>query len=154
MAAHKVGHDVLLHAEALVETHVFLHEPLVEPAAGFVHVFEHAVVDMLRRDLELAADVVLYKLADEGIVLIVHEIVVADAAADEDLFDAFDLPELSEELHIIPVVDLHVFAWSVAETGAVLADALRELFFAGGETEIRCRTADVVNIALKAGELS
>ncbi len=61
-------------------------------AARLAHEGEHLGRDVLRGDLELAADVMGAQLAEEGVVLVQHHVVKAQAGADEHLFNALDLP--------------------------------------------------------------
>ena len=56
---------------------------------------------MLRGDFQLTGDVVLHQLPEKGVVLVRQQIVKADAAADEHLFDAGKLPELPKQRDIV-----------------------------------------------------
>ena len=60
---------------------------------------------MLRSDLELTADVVLYQLAHELVVLILHKIIVTDTGAYEHALDTLDLPYLPQKSKVFGVVD-------------------------------------------------
>ncbi len=58
-------HKILLLAQLLVDTPVFFAECVVYVAPRFAHDGENLRADVLRRDLELAADVVLAQFAQE-----------------------------------------------------------------------------------------
>ena len=55
---------------------------------------------MLRRGAQLTAYVVLAHLAQEGVVLIRHNVVKANAGAYEHLFDALDFSKLAQKLQV------------------------------------------------------
>ena len=52
---------------------------------------------MLGRDLELAGDVVAHELLEKRVGGIGQQVIEADAAADEDLFDVRQLAELAQQ---------------------------------------------------------
>ena len=109
MAGHEVRHQVLLLAQLLVHPGKFFHEAPVHFAAGLAHKPGYPVRNMLRSNLQLAADMMLTQLP-EKIVLGQHEIVEADAGTDKDLLDLWQLPELSQELQIAGMACRQVLA--------------------------------------------
>ena len=62
--------------------------------ARLSHIAQDLIRNVLRRDLELAGDVVLHQFAQEGRILVGQQIVKADAAADEDLLHPGDVAQL------------------------------------------------------------
>ena len=104
------------------------------------HILQHWGADMLRRDLELPGDMVLHQLLEKRRFMVGQKIVKPDTAADEDLFDPRQLPQLSQELEIVTVIGLQIFAGGGEETLLVGAGAVGQLLLTGGLAEI-CRGA-------------
>ena len=104
---------------------------------------------MLRRDLELPGDMVLHQLLEKRRFMVGQKIVKPDTAADEDLFDPRQLPQLSQELEIVTVIGLQIFAGGGEETLLVGAGTVGQLLLTGGLAEICRGAADIVNIALE-----
>ena len=104
VGAHEIRHGELLLAAALVQTAVSVQKLLVNADAGLAHEVQHAVHTVLRRHPELAGDMVLHQLGEEGAAPILQQIVIADAAADKDLFHAGQRPQPAEQPEIIAVV--------------------------------------------------
>ena len=146
---HEIRHDELLHVLLLVDLLILLKELEVDRMTRLSHLLQHMVGDVLRRDLELAGDVIAHQLVEKCLGLVGQQIVEADAAADKDLFDARKLPELSQQRHIVAVVGDHVFARLREQALPVRAGPLRQLLFARGLAEICRRTAHVVDVALE-----
>ena len=107
---------------------------------------------MLGRDLELSADVIADELAEEGVAFVLEQIVKADAAADEYLFDARQSLDLFNQVLIFAVVDLEVGAGLGGKTFATGANTVGQLLVAGGVTEVGSWAADVMDVTLKIGE--
>ena len=94
---HEVGHDVLLHALLLVDPFVFLHKLLVYGVRGLAHHAQDLIGHVLRRDLQLAGDVITHQLFEKRIARVSQQIIEPDAAADEDLLDARQLAVLPQQ---------------------------------------------------------
>ena len=65
----------------------FASKLVVDRVSGLAHLGENRVGHMLRGDLQLTGNVVLHQLPEKGVLLVRQQIVEADAAADEHLFD-------------------------------------------------------------------
>ena len=50
------------------------------------------------------------ELFEEGIVLIVDEVIESYTRADEHLLDSRDLPQFAQQCHVIRMVGVHIFA--------------------------------------------
>ena len=149
VAGHEIGHQILVHAVLLVQGEILVHELIIDGVAGLAHFGENRVGNVLRGHLELAGDVVLDQLLEEGVLLVRQQVVKADAAADEYLFYPGDLPQLAKQRHIIRMVGLHVLTGGGVEALAAAAGALGELLFAGRMAEIGGGAADIVDVALE-----
>ena len=88
VAGHEVGHEVLLFACLLAQLVELILELVEGLDGGLAHVGEGIGGAVLGRDLQLAGNVVLHQLFEEGVVGVGHQVVKADAAADKDLLDA------------------------------------------------------------------
>ena len=97
MGAHEIGHQVLLHAIALVQPLVLLLEPLVDLEMGLAHVVQHLRGAVLRSDLQLPGDVIAHQLGQELAVLLAQQVVEPDAAADEHLLHPRHRPDLPQQ---------------------------------------------------------
>ena len=104
---------------------------------------------MLGCDLKLSADIIPYKLFKERIVLIKHKIVKAYPGSYEYFFHTPDCFDLLYKLKIFRVIYLQIFARCGRQTLSVCANAVFQLFIAGGITEICRRSADIMNISLE-----
>ena len=151
VAAHQVGHQVLLQAVAAVEALVLLLEPLIDLEVGLAHVVQHPGGAVLRGHLQLAGDVVADQVREELAVVPAEHVVVADAAADEDLLHPGDGPELPQQAQVVPVVRVQVFAGGGGQAGAVLAHAVLCLLLAGGVAEVGGGSPHVMDVALELG---
>ena len=150
MAGHQVGHKVLLFARLFAQLVELILE-LVEGLDGrLAHVGEGIGGAVLRGNFQLAGDVVFHQLLEEGIVRVGHQIVEPDAAADEYLLDARQLPDAAQDLQIVAVVHDHVGAGRGGQAVlAAIAHAPQHLFAAGREAEVCRGAADVVDVALE-----
>ena len=153
MGAHKIGHEILLFAELFVQRGIFAAEFFIDRVARLSHIAQDLIRNVLRRDLELAGDVVLHQFAQEGRILVGQQIVKADAAADEDLLHAGDGAQLTQQVYIIRMVRPQIAARRRKQALPVLAGPVCQLFFAGGLAEIGRRAADVMDVALEVGML-
>ena len=104
---------------------------------------------MLRRDLELAADVVADELSEKVRAFVGKHIVIPYAGADEHLFHLRHGGNGIEQLYILGVVGFEIFTRFRRETSAVQAHPVLQLFVAGGVSEIGSRSADIVDISLE-----
>ena len=99
MRAHQIRHHVLAVADfALAQklfVHLlkFLHEGIVGRHVWLPHLPENRVRDMLRRDPQLAAHMVLAKLAQEASVLVREKVVKPESRADKNLLHAGQLSQ-------------------------------------------------------------
>ena len=117
---------------------------------GLAHHAQDLIGHVLRRDLQLAGDVIAHQLLEKRIARVGQQIVEPDAAADKDLLDARQLPEFPQQGQVIRVVGDQVFAGGREQALSCRARAALQLLFAGGLAEIRRRAADVMDVALEA----
>ena len=153
MAGNEIGHEILFLAQLFVDALVLFAEGVIDVSARLAHDGEYLRADMLRRNLELTADVVLAKLLEERIGLVRHDIVIAKTAANEDLLDLGQCANLTQQIDVIRVIDLKVRTGLGEQALACGAGAVFHLLFAARMPEIGRRAADVVDISLKAGHL-
>ena len=154
MAAHEIGHQVLPEAQPPVHGVIPLNKGLVDLAPGLAHAVQHALADVLGRDLELPADVMAAQLGQKRVALVRHHVVKADARADKDLFDAGERPEPGQQRQQLAVAHAQPLAGRWIEALTVFARALPKLPVAGGHAEVGRGAADVVNVALEVGKRS
>ena len=76
---------------------------------------------MLGRDLELARNVVLHQLAEKGVVMVGHHVIIPQAGAHKDLFDAFNLPQFAQQIQVIRMIGLQAFTGRGEQAALVLA---------------------------------
>ena len=147
VARDEVGDDVLLLARALAEFIEFVREFFEVIVGGLAHFEEDIGIDVLGRDLEMPADVVLDELfhvfrrpAGE-----VH----ANAAGDEDFFHAFHLAGVFHELHERGVIG----SQQLADRGVYARLAAADGFDFGPRTlhlvHVRGGAADVADRAFE-----
>ena len=94
---------------------------------------------------------VLDQLEEELVVVVGHHIIVAQARAHKDLFDARDRAQPAQQGQIVPVVGLQVFAGGGEQAALIPAQAVLFLVVTRREAEVCRRAADVVDIALEVG---
>lgn len=129
---------------------IFLDKSLINILSGLSHVFQYMIRNVFRRHLQLTADVIAAKLLEKGVIRIIDQIVIADSGTNKNPFHAFDLPKLSKQGEIILMAYLKIFTWFREKALFVFADAMLQLSLTGRGAEIRCRSADVVNISFEA----
>ncbi len=151
MAAHEIGHQILLQAVALVQPPVFLPEPLVHLKMRLAHVVQHLRGAVFRSHLQLSGDVVSDQLGQKLTVLLTQQVVEPDAAADKHLLYPRHRPDLPQQGQIVGVTGVQIFAGGGGQTGAVFAQAVFLLLLAGGMPEVGRRPAYVVDVALEFG---
>ena len=149
VAAHQIGHQVLLLAQLLVDLPVFAHKAVIHAAVRLAHQLQHRVGDVLGRHLQLAGHMVFHQLTEEGFVLVAEQIVKADAAADKDLFHSGQGAELAQQGQIVAVIHLKIAAGIGEQALPVLARAVGQLLAAGGLAEVGRWAAHVVDITLE-----
>ena len=149
MAGHEIGHQELIHIVLLVQSKIFVHKPIVYRVPGLAHAAEHRIGHVLRGDLQLPGDVVLHQLPEEGVLGVGQKIVKANAAANEDLLDPGNFPELAQQRHIIAVVGVHILAGGGVEALPSAAGTLGHLLFAGRVPEVGGGAAHIVDVALE-----
>ena len=109
---------------------------------------------MFRRDFQLPRHVVLAEFAQEARrVLVGHDVVVAQTAANEHLLHLRQLAELLEDGQKFLVINLQVLARLREQTLPMLARADFQLIWTRRLAEIRRRAADIVNVALAIRQL-
>ena len=151
VAAHQIGDEIKLLAFLLADALEAAQERLVDIDMGLAHFIQHTGAAMLRRYFKLPADVVAHQFGEEGIVLLAHHVIVAQAAADKYLFDAGDGPQFPQKLDIIGVVHPDGRATGGGQAFFILAQAVGGLLSAGGGPEIGGGAAHIVDIALEVG---
>ena len=149
MRGHEIGHRVLVQMLPLHRALELLHEGVVDLHRRLAHEAQHAVGDVLRRHAQLAAHVVPAQLGQESFVRVRHEIVKTHAGPHKNFLHPGQCAEFAQKLHIVGVVHLQVGAGLRKEALAVPAGAEGQLFPAGRLPELRCRAADVVDVALE-----
>ena len=149
MAGHEVGDEILIHAVLPVQGKIFLHKLIIHRVPGLAHPGENRVGHMLRGDFQLTGNVVLHQLPEKGVLFVRQQIVEADAAADEHLFDAGELPQLAKQCDIVRVVGVHILAGGGVKALPPAAGTLTQLLFTGRVAEICGGAADVVDVALE-----
>ena len=106
VAGDKVGNQILLFAQLLVDVLVFCLEILVYLVAALPHKGQNVVVYVFWGNLQLAGDMVLAQFTEKGPVFFFHQVVEPDAAANKDLLYAGKLPQPSQEGQVVAVVHL------------------------------------------------
>ena len=152
MAGHQVGHQVLFFARLAAELIELILEAVEHLDGRLAHIGQGVGGAVLRGHLQLARDVVFHQLLEEGFVGVGHQVVEADAAADEHLFDPRQSPQPAQDIQVVLVVYDQVGAGLGRQ--AVLAAGAHPLFHllaAGREAEIRRGAAHVVDVALEVG---
>ncbi len=118
----EVGDQVLLLARLFGILVKQLLEAVVAAHARLHHLGERALLGVFRRDLEVAADVVLGQLLD--VARIFHRDVVTHAGGDQDLLDALEIARLAIEVDGRAVVGVHVRADGRPDAGGAAAGLL------------------------------
>ena len=114
MAAHKIRHNELLLPRLFVQRRVARREGVVKLMPRLAHKLQYPVGHMLRRNLQPPAYMILYQGIEERIALVIHNVVIPYAGADEHLLYSLNMPKLFKQLHIVAVVSAHLAAWFVA----------------------------------------
>ncbi len=142
MGGDEVGDQVLLLARLFGVFVEQLLELVVAAHARLHHLGERPLLGVFRRDLEVAADVILGQLLD--IAGIFHRDVVTHAGGDEDLLDPLEVARLAIEVDGRAVVGVHVRADGGPDTGGATAGLLglgalatQLVHVGGGAAEIR-----------------
>ena len=105
---------------------------------------------MLRRNAQLAADMVFAQFLQERSVRIREQIVKADTRADKYLLHLRQRSQLPQQFEVIAVINDKIRTGFRIQALAVCAGAVFQLFVAGRSAEFRCRSADVMDISLKS----
>ena len=95
MGGDQVGNDILLLPALFIHLLKQADKFPIDRRAGLAHPGQDIVGDMLRRDPELAADMILAQFPQKSPVGIRQQIVIAESGPDKDLFDTGERPELS-----------------------------------------------------------
>ena len=107
---------------------------------------------MLRRNLQLAGNVVFHQFLKEGLVLVQNQIIVADAAANEHLLHAGNGPKPPKDRKIIAVIHNQVRAGRRGQAlFAALTHTPGHLLFAADDPEVCGGAAHIVDVPLKPG---
>ena len=150
VAAHEIRHEVLILAISLICRVKAPAELIEHRNVGLAHILQRVFRRMLRRDLQLAADVILHQLAHQKVLLIQKHIVEPDAGAHEHLLHARQRPQRLQDVHILRMVGVHIFTGCGKQALSLRTRARFQLLVAGRVTEVRRRAAHVMNIALEA----
>ena len=148
-AGHEVGDQILVHAKFLVQRKILVHKFVVDGVLGLAHALEDRIGHVLGGDLQLAGDMVLHELPEEGVLLIRQQIIEPDAAAHKHFFHAGNFPELAQEGDVVGVVRPHILAGGGVQALPSAAGTLGQLLFAGGVAEIGGGAAHIVDVALE-----
>ena len=79
MGADQIRHQVLVHPAGAVHLIITPGKCGVNAVGRFPQHTQYALRYMLRRDLQLPGNVMLHQLPEEGVVLVQHHIIEADA---------------------------------------------------------------------------
>ena len=149
MAGHEVGDKVLIHPILLVQGEILVHKFVVHGVPGLAHPGKNRIGNVLRGNLQLAGNVVLHQLLEEGILLVREQIVKADAAADEYLLNPGKFAQLAKQGHIVAVIGVHIFARGGVEALTAAAGALGQLLFASRVPEVGGGSPNIVDITFE-----
>ena len=152
MAAHQIGDQILFQPQILVDLFVLLHKAVIDLPVWLAHLGKHIGADMLRRNFQLTAHMVLAELAQEGGVFVGHHIVKTDAGTNENLLHLGQSPHFLQQLAQFFVADFQFFAGSGVEALAMLAGTAFQLLVAGRGAEIGRGAAHIMDIALEIRE--
>ena len=103
---HEIRDEILLFPDLFRAAEEFPLERKIGLNVRLAHAIQHGGGTMLRSHLQLAADMVGHKLMQEGFVLVEHEVVEADAGADEHALHARQRADFAQEIQIPAVVHL------------------------------------------------
>ena len=92
---------------------------------------------------------ILNQFPEKGILPVCQQIIEPDAAADKDLFDPGNRPQLPQKRYIVAVIGVHIFAGSGEEALPPGAGAFFHLLLAGRVPEVGSGTAHIVNVAFE-----
>src|SRR5699024_10451638 len=104
---------------------------------------------MFRRYFELPAYVIFAKLPHKGIIRICHDIIKPDTGTDKDLLDLRYFPEASQELQVVFMIHIQIFAWFREQALSVLTCSVSQLLVTGRMPEVGSRSAYIVNISFE-----
>ena len=150
MGGHQIRYQKLLFPSVFVQRIVLLLEPLIDLDMGLAHIVQHRIDAVLRRHLQLAGHMVLYQLPKEGVPFVTEHIVIADAGADEDLFDTRNLSQLPQQRHIIGLIRIQVGTGLGRQTHPFGTDSLLQLLLTAWVAQVGRRAAYIVDVALKS----
>lgn len=151
MAGNQIGNEVLFLAEFLIDSFIFFTKRIVDIASRLAHDGEHLRADVLRRDFELAADVILTQLAEKRVGFVGHDVVITQTGTHKHFFNLGQGAHLAKQLDVIRVIDDHIRAGLGEQALAACARADFELLIAGGAAEIGRRAAHIMDVPLKFG---
>ena len=110
MAAHQVGDEILLLAHGFCQLIKALLERLICFDMRLAHFIEHMIRAVLRCDLELSGDMIPHELAEKLVILVSHQIVIADAGADEYALVFRQRTQFPQQTQIFLMIDGQIFA--------------------------------------------
>ena len=149
MRRYEIRYQILFFTQFSVDSVKLFLKSQIYVKRRFVHILECVVADVLGRNLELSADVMFDKLAQEFVVFVVHYVIESYTRAHENFLYSLELPQSLEKVEIFAVVYLHCGTRAVAYARLIPAYSLAYLLCASGISEVCRRTAHVVNIALE-----
>ena len=153
MAGNQIGNEVLFLAEFLIDSFIFFTKRVVDIASRLAHDGEHLRADVLRRDFELAADVILTQLAEKRVGFVGHDVVITQTGAHKHFFNLGQGAHLAKQLDVIRVIDDHIRAGLGEQTLAACARADFELLITGGAAEIGRGAAHIMDVAFEIWHL-
>ena len=149
MAGHKVGNKVLFFPyffiyiiELFTEFFVLLHTRLT-------HITKYIIADMLGSNFKLTAYVMLAQFIEKCVILIRNQIVIPDAASDKYLLHFRKCSEFPEKLYIILMTYICIRADRRIQTLLVAAGTAFKLLLTRRCTEVRRRTANIVDVSFE-----
>ena len=131
MRAHKIGNNELIPVELLILLLEFIHKFQIQLFSRLPHFIQHCRIDMLRSDLQLTADMMLYKLIEELIIFIIHQVIIADTGTDKHLFHSWQCAHCPKNFQIAAVIHLQICTALGKQTLPILTRAVFPLLIAG-----------------------
>ncbi len=149
MRGHQVGNQELLLAQPVIDLLILTAKPVIDCYLRLSHLFQHCIGNVLRRNLQLSADMVSAELPKKGLIGIVNQIIKANTRANKNLFHPGQSPKAAQKHNVVGVIHPKIFAGIREETLVIFTNAVAQLLFAGWLAKIGCRPTHVVDIAFK-----
>ena len=149
MRGHQVRDEELVFPQFFIQLFIFFTEFLIHGVFRFAHTGQDRIGNMLRGNLQLPADMVVYQLPEKGVVLIRQQIIKAYAGTDKDLFHTGKGTQASQQLQVILMIRFQVRTGLREKALPHLAYALGQLLITGRRPEIGCGSSHIMNIAFE-----